>query len=83
MSSLSPPRSCSSLPRMTGDLNPLHISPEFSSLGGFPTPILHGLCSFGVAVRQVMERWADSDPSRITAIKVQSRTSYSLNYIRL
>ena len=56
---------------MTGDLNPLHISPEFSSLGGFPTPILHGLCSFGVAVRQVMERWADGDPARVTAIKVR------------
>jgi len=57
--------------RMTGDLNPLHIDPDFSALGGFDTPILHGLCSFGVAVRQVMEKFADGDPTRVSAVKVR------------
>ena len=56
--------------RLTGDLNPLHISPEFAAMGGFKTPILHGLCSFGVSVRQVMEKFADSDPARVVAVKV-------------
>jgi hypothetical protein len=55
---------------MTGDLNPLHISPDFAAMGGFDTPILHGLCSFGVAVRHIMERFAGGDPARIVAMKV-------------
>merc|ERR1719166_883819 len=57
--------------RMTGDLNPLHISPEFAAMGGFKTPILHGLCSFGISVRQIMEKFAENDPARVTAMKVR------------
>ena len=52
------------------DLNPLHISPEFAAMGGFSTPILHGLCSFGIAVRQVMNTFADGDPTRLKEMKV-------------
>jgi len=57
--------------RMTGDLNPLHISPEFAAMGGFSTPILHGLCSFGIAVKQVMDTFADGDPTRLKEMKVR------------
>jgi len=57
--------------RMTGDLNPLHISPDFAAMGGFKTPILHGLCSFGISVRQIMEKFAENDPARVTAMKVR------------
>ena len=52
------------------DLNPLHISPEFAAMGGFSTPILHGLCSFGIAVRQVMDTFANGDPTRLKEMKV-------------
>ena len=57
--------------RMSGDLNPLHINPDFAAFGGFSTTILHGLCSLGISVRQILEMWADNDPGRLEAVKVR------------
>ena len=42
-------------------------------MGGFSTPILHGLCSFGIAVRQVMDTFANGDPTRLKEMKVWQR----------
>jgi len=43
--------------RLSGDRNPLHIDPNFSKVGGFPTPILHGLCSFGISAKAIVETY--------------------------
>jgi acyl dehydratase len=51
--------------RLTGDRNPLHADPQFAALAGFPRPILHGLCSFGITCRAILETCADYDTSRV------------------
>lgn len=43
--------------RLSGDRNPLHIDPEFSKVGGFKEPILHGLCFFGISGKHILQTY--------------------------
>lgn len=45
--------------RLSGDRNPLHIDPEFSSVGGFKDPILHGLCFFGISGKHIYQTYGE------------------------
>jgi acyl dehydratase len=57
--------------RLNGDRNPLHAEPEFAKRAGFPGPILHGLCSYGVACRAVLASVCDYDPARMKSFDVR------------
>jgi multifunctional beta-oxidation protein len=57
--------------RLNGDYNPLHIDPQMSSIGGFDVPILHGLCSFGISVKQVVDKLGKSNPASVHRMKTR------------
>src|SRR5260370_1073269 len=60
--------------RLSGDLNPLHLDPDFAKMAGFAQgPILHGLCTFGHMVRHVVRGACNGDATRLRSIEGQFR----------
>jgi acyl dehydratase len=51
--------------RLTGDWNPLHSDPTYARNAGFERPILHGLCTYGIVGRLLLNELADGDPARV------------------
>jgi len=51
---------------LSGDRNPLHRDPHVAKLAGFPRPILHGLCSYGIACRAIVSAVCNYDAKKIT-----------------
>lgn len=52
--------------RLLGDRNPLHVVPAVARAAGFERPIMHGANTFGILCHDVLTRFCDGDPARMT-----------------
>lgn len=65
------PENQAALYRLTGDLNPLHLDPEVAEKGGFPRPILHGMCTFGYSLRAILRNACQGEQERLKRFKAR------------
>lgn len=59
--------------RLSGDKNPLHADPEFAKMAGFETPIIHGLCSYGIVCKAIVDNVLDGDTAKVARYQVRFR----------
>ncbi len=57
--------------RLSGDYNPLHGEPAAAKAAGFPRPILHGLCTYGIAGHAVIKTYCDYDSDRLSSLQAR------------
>lgn len=57
--------------RLNGDLNPLHVDPEFAAMAGFDAPILHGLASYGIVAKAIVDEVLGGDVTALTGLAVR------------
>ncbi|KRD11897.1 3-alpha,7-alpha,12-alpha-trihydroxy-5-beta-cholest-24-enoyl-CoA hydratase [Mycobacterium sp. Root265] len=51
--------------RLCGDRNPLHSDPGFAKAAGFDRPILHGLCTYGIGAKAIVDHFLDGDVRQV------------------
>lgn len=57
--------------RLSGDVNPIHADPKAARQAGFDRPILHGLCTLGVATRAAIDTYAGDNPDRLLSLSLR------------
>lgn len=54
--------------RLNGDRNPIHVLPGAARQAGFNRPILHGLCTYGMAARALIRMACAGQPERLGSL---------------
>jgi acyl dehydratase len=57
--------------RLCADNNPLHADPAVAEKAGYPRPILHGLCTYGVAARAIVQAACNNDATRLISMNTR------------
>jgi acyl dehydratase len=57
--------------RLSGDPNPLHADPAVARKAGFDRPILHGLCTYGVACQSLVRELCEFDAARLRGMRAR------------
>ena len=57
--------------RLCADNNPLHADPAVAARAGYPRPILHGLCTYGVAARAIVQTVCGNDANKLASLNTR------------
>lgn len=57
--------------RLSGDRNPLHVDPAVAAKAGFARPLLHGLCTYGMACKAAVDEILDGDVAAVRSYRAR------------
>jgi acyl dehydratase len=55
----------------SGDKNPLHVDPGLAAFAGFDRPILHGLCTYGMVGKAVVDHAVPTGPEDVASFRAR------------
>ena len=55
----------------SGDNNPLHVDPSFAKIAGFDRPILHGLCTYGIVCKKILDTFFENEPNKVAEVSTR------------
>jgi len=56
---------------LNGDCNPIHANPQSAKAAGFDRPILHGLCTYGIAARAILRQACGNDSTKLASLSLR------------